>query len=97
MAAFCDLAAPLLGAVIAALLVLRVRWRWLWLGFPAGFFVFWAFEWLRVELLYYFDPERDAGVFDAVVVAVISPILAFAWCVLCLLGRLFCRFYRPVW
>ncbi len=89
MAPFCDLAVPLLGAVIAAILVLRVRWSWI--GFVAGFFVLWGFFWLRVELLYYFDSERDGGVFDAAVVLIVSPVLAFAWCGAFLLGRVIYR------
>jgi hypothetical protein len=83
MASFCDITVPLLGALVAALLVLR----WGWLGFVGGFFVLWGFFWLRLELLYYFDPERDVGVLDAVVIGIVSPALSFLWCLAALLVR----------
>ena len=90
MAAFCDLAFPLLGLAIAAFFVLGMRR--IWLGFVLGFAAVWAFCWLRVELLYYFDPQREGGVGDAYFACVFSPALAFAWSLVCLLGRLIHRF-----
>ena len=87
MASFCDIAVPLLGALISALLVLR----WGWVGAAAGFIVFWGFCYLRLELLYHFDPQREGGVLDAAVISIISPALGLLWCLLCLLARFLYR------
>ena len=92
MTSFCDIAVPVLGALISALLVLRWGWR----GFIGGFFVFWFFCYLRLELLYYFEPERDSGVLDAAVITILSPALSFVWCFAFLLGRfVYRRLYSP--
>src|SRR2546421_12667768 len=66
-----QIAALLLGCVIAAV----AAWRW---GVRGGFLGFVAFSGLivlRTEAQYWFDPKRDAGVLDA---AVVSMGIAFA-------------------
>lgn len=93
MIPFADIGVPVLGALVSAFVVLR----WGWVGAIAGFFVFWGFSYLRLELLYFLDPQRDAGVFDAAVIGIISPALGFVWCSAFLLARFIGQRFRSRW
>ena len=78
-----DIGVLLLGAIVSAFVVLR----WNWLGAIVGFFVFWGFCYLRLEGLYFLDPERENGVLDAAFIGIVAPGLGFVWCSGFLLAR----------
>jgi hypothetical protein len=79
---FIDIAIPVLGAILAAILVLR--WG-IW-GFFAGVAAFWLCVVLRVELLMKLRPEHDAPMSNALAMILAVP-LGTIWCLLFLIGR----------
>ncbi len=90
IAQFIDIGVPVIGAAIAAFLVLR----WGVLGFLGGVVAIWASGLIRIELLNAVDHSRDAGVLDAMWFALLGWVVGLVWCSPFLVGRYIYRYAR---
>jgi hypothetical protein len=82
MITFLDMGLPAIGAVLAAMLVLR----WGIPGFFGGVAVFWLSVLARVELLRALLPEREAPMHDILALVLGVPV-GTVFCLLFLIGR----------
>jgi hypothetical protein len=85
-----DIGVLIIAALVSAALVLRFGI----IGFVTGVIAVWALGIVRIELLYRFDPQRDAAMNDAAWVAVVGWIIGVLWCAPFLAGRLLFRWRR---